>query len=50
LEWAMRELENPSGSEMTDREKEVMSLYAGLHEANSHKMAPIPVFKLDSTD
>ncbi len=50
LEWVMRELENPSGSEMTDREKEVMSLYAGLHEANSHKMAPIPVFKLDSTD
>jgi NAD+ synthase len=50
LEWAMRELENPSGSEMTDREKEVMSLYAGLHEANSHKMAPIPVFKLESTD
>ena len=50
LEWAMRELEDPSGSEMTDREKEVMSLYAGMHEANSHKMAPIPVFKLDSTD
>ena len=50
LEWAMRELENPSGSETSDREKEVMSLYAGLHEANSHKMTPIPVFKLDSTD
>jgi len=50
LEWAMRELEDPSGSEMTDREKEVMSLYAGMHEANLHKMSPIPVFKLDSTD
>ncbi|MFL2975787.1 MAG: NAD(+) synthase [Candidatus Thalassarchaeaceae archaeon] len=50
LEWAMRELENPSGSETTDREKEVMRLYAELHDANSHKMVPIPVFKLDSTD
>ena len=50
LEWAMKELENPSGSEMTEREREVMSLYAALNEANSHKMAPIPVFKLDSAD
>ena len=48
LEWAMKELENPSDSEMSDREREVMSLYVGLHESNSHKMAPIPVFKLDS--
>ena len=48
LEWAMKELENPSDSEMSDREREVMSLYVGLHESNSHKMAPIPVFKMDS--
>ena len=48
LEWAMKELQNPSDSEMSDREREVMSLYVGLHESNSHKMAPIPVFKLDS--
>ena len=48
LEWAMKELESPSDSEMSEREREVMSLYVGLHESNSHKMAPIPVFKLDS--
>ena len=48
LEWAMKELENPSESEMSEREREVMSLYVGLHESNSHKMAPIPVFKMDS--
>ena len=48
LEWAMKELENPSNSEMSDREREVMSLYVDLHESNSHKMAPIPVFKLNS--
>ncbi|MED6346521.1 MAG: NAD(+) synthase [Candidatus Thermoplasmatota archaeon] len=50
LEWAMRELENPSDSEMTDREQEVMDLYTELHEANSHKMVPIPVFKVNSSD
>ena len=48
LEWAMKELENPSDSEMSEREREVMSLYVGLHESNSHKMVPIPVFKMDS--
>ena len=48
LEWAMKELENPSDSEMSDREREVMRLYVGLHESNSHKMVPIPVFKMDS--
>ena len=48
LEWAMKELENPSDSEMSDREHEVMSLYIGLHDSNSHKMVPIPVFKMGS--
>jgi len=48
LEWAMKELESPSDSEMSEREREVMSLYVGLHESNSHKMVPIPVFKMDS--
>ena len=50
LEWAMKELENPSESEMSEREREVMSLYVGLHESNSHKMVPIPVFKMDSAN
>ena len=48
LEWAMKELESPSDSELSEREREVMSLYVGLHESNSHKMVPIPVFKMDS--
>ena len=48
LEWAMKELESHSDSEMSEREREVMSLYVGLHESNSHKMDPIPVFKMDS--
>tara|TARA_B100000902_G_scaffold7553_1_gene9658 strand:- start:1100 stop:1873 length:774 start_codon:yes stop_codon:yes gene_type:complete len=47
LEWAMKELGDPSGSEMSERELEVMRLYGDLHESNSHKMNPIPVFKLN---
>ena len=50
LEWAMKELESPSDSEMSEREREVMSLYVGLPESNSHKMVPIPVFKMDSAN
>ncbi len=49
LEWAMNELECPSGSEMNGREREVIRLYKELHAANSHKMVPIPVFKLKRT-
>ena len=47
LEWAMKKLGGPSDSEMSERELEVMRLYADLHESNSHKMDPIPVFKLN---
>ena len=44
LEWAMQEAENPSSGSMTDRQKEVVAIYERLHNANSHKMNPIPVF------
>jgi NAD+ synthase len=44
LEWAMQEADNPSSGSMTDRQKEVVAIYEGLHNANSHKMNPIPVF------
>ena len=48
LEWAMKEVENPSGSDLSERDQEVLELYMGLHRANSHKMNAIPVFKLGS--
>jgi NAD+ synthase len=48
LEWAMKEVENPSGSDLSERDQEVLELYMGLHRANSHKMKAIPVFKLGS--
>jgi len=44
LEWAMQEADNPSSGSMTDRQKEVVAIYESLHNANSHKMNPIPVF------
>jgi len=50
LEWAMKEVKNFSELDLTEREKEVMDLYLKLQAANSHKMRPIPVFKLNSND
>ena len=45
LEWAMREIENPSEEEQSERQRKVMVRYMELNKANSHKMKPIPVFK-----
>ena len=45
LEWAMMEVENPSGTEFTERQRHVMDRYLHLNRTNSHKMKPIPVFK-----
>ena len=43
LEWAM----SYNGSDpLTPRQKEVLSVYKKHHEANKHKMLPIPVCKL----
>jgi len=47
LEWAMKEIENPSGREHSAREEEVLERYLELNAANSHKMNPIPVFQLN---
>jgi len=45
LEWAMREIENPSSEPLTARQGEVLEIYWRLHNANSHKMNSIPIFK-----
>jgi len=44
LEWAMREIENSSSEPLTARQGEVLEIYWRLHNTNSHKMKPIPVF------
>ncbi len=41
LEWAMEF--NGDESNLSEREKEVLNIYASFHNANKHKMIPIPV-------
>jgi NAD+ synthase len=41
LEWAMEFKEDDSG--LTERQKEVLSIYRSFNRINKHKMEPIPV-------
>ena len=50
LEWAMKESKNPGNKDLSEREKEVLVIYQRLNKSNSHKMNPIPIFKLYSSD
>ena len=43
LEWAMEFIANPEQRALTAREQEVMEIYTKRHQANCHKMEPIPV-------
>ena len=49
LEWAMRYLENNIDSndkhtnQLSDRQRQVLEIYTRLHNANRHKIEPIPV-------
>lgn len=44
LEWAMTF--NGSEADISAREKEVLSIFRKLHEANKHKVKPIPVCEI----
>ena len=46
LEWAMQYTDEPAGGELTPRQEEVLSIYRGFHQANRHKMDPVPVLKI----
>jgi NAD+ synthase len=47
LEWAMQfEAENGNEDQLDPTQKQVLSVYRRLHEANRHKMEPIPVCKI----
>ncbi|MDP7356281.1 MAG: NAD(+) synthase [Candidatus Thermoplasmatota archaeon] len=50
LEWAMKESKNPSNKDLSEREKDVLGIYQRLNKLNSHKMNPIPIFKLYPSD
>jgi len=44
LEWAMEFVGNED--EISERQKEVLRIYRSYHQANKHKMEPIPVCEL----
>ncbi|MBW1892020.1 MAG: NAD(+) synthase, partial [Deltaproteobacteria bacterium] len=46
LEWAMRHESNPSEKKLSHRQSEVLSIFRRFHQANRHKMDPIPVLKI----
>ena len=46
IEWAMKESAKPSSRDLSERERKVLDIYQRLNKSNSHKMDPIPVFKL----
>lgn len=46
LEWAMDYVDNKKTNKLNDREKEVIEIFLKHRNKNSHKMNPIPIFKL----
>ena len=46
LEWAMNYAAKNLNSQFTSRQKVVLEIYKRHHEANAHKMIPIPVCKI----
>ena len=44
LEWAMKQIDESRGEDLSNRQKEVMEIYQKLHKANSHKMKEIPIY------
>jgi len=54
LEWAMKYIGrntmlcNYDLEKLTDRQREVLDIYKSFNEKNSHKMNPIPVFKMNA--
>ena len=44
LEWAMKQIDEGRGEDLSNRQKEVMEIYQKLHKANSHKMKEIPIY------
>jgi NAD+ synthase len=47
LEWAMQfEAESGDESQLSARQREVLTIYRRFHQANRHKMDPVPVCKI----
>ena len=50
IEWAMKESARQKRADLSERERKVLDIYRRLNKSNSHKMDPIPVFKLYPDD
>ncbi len=46
LEWAMNYIDSAADTELTSRQKTVLQIYHKFHNANQHKMRPIPVCEI----
>ncbi len=46
LEWAMEYLNSGKEISLSERQKEVVAIYSKFHNANKHKMVPIPVCEI----
>lgn len=46
LEWAMQYSPDAGGPTLTPRQAEVLEIYRRFHNANLHKMVPIPVCEI----
>ena len=46
LEWAMQHANEPADEPLSPRQHEILSIYRRFHQANRHKMDPIPVLKI----
>ena len=44
IEWAMAQADRAQQEGLSNRQKEVLRIYQKLHESNSHKMKPIPIY------
>jgi len=40
----MAQVDRAQREELSNRQKEVLEIYHKLHESNSHKMKPIPIY------
>lgn len=46
LEWAMTTADDEKTDDLTERQKEVLSIYRRFHTQNLHKIEPIPVIQV----
>ena len=48
LEWAMEYVDEGKNEPLSTRQEEVVRIFLGYRNKNSHKMSPIPIFLLES--